>query len=291
LKSNYRKLIFKGAKIIITLVLIYYVFDQIPFFQVIEVLKQSNLFYLFLGLLTFVLSQFISAVRLLQFFHKLGYHLSAKSNYYLYIIGMFYNFFIPGGIGGDAYKVFLLNKHFNWSAKKLTSAVFVDRIMGLTAIGVLLVIGVFFVKQVTSIPYLKLVLPVLLSLGVLFSYFFVTRLFKVFKCVFSLTLVQSIMVQLLQCISLVCILYAIDNTFENWIIYVLVFLISSVLSIFSFAGIGVREIIFFKAAEWFVFNEAMSLSVALIFSIYTALVSFFGIYFIFRKVPLVLKTN
>jgi len=34
---------------------------------------------------------------------------------------MFYNLFLPGGIGGDGYKIYLLNKLSNKSIKSLTT--------------------------------------------------------------------------------------------------------------------------------------------------------------------------
>ena len=71
-----------------------------------------NFIYLLIASLLFLASQIISTKRLELFFKANNFHLSFYSNLKLYFIGMFYNFFIPGGIGGDAFKVYILNKNF-----------------------------------------------------------------------------------------------------------------------------------------------------------------------------------
>jgi hypothetical protein len=69
----------------------------------------------------------------------------------------------------------------------------------------------------------------------------------------------------------------------DYLIYVVTFLASSVLSIFSFSGIGIREMIFYQASTLFVFDSMKAVSIGLLFSILTAFVSLFGIYFHFKK--------
>lgn len=264
-----------------TLFLLFLVFAKIPFQEILETLKNANLFFLSIGILTFLLSQWISADRLLVLFNANGFNLDPKSNYILYLIGMFYNFFIPGGIGGDAYKVFQLHKEFDWSVKKLSAAVFVDRFMGLTAIGILLLFFAFF------IPFFKeenliWTLPLLLILGIITSYFFIKHVFQTFLNAYIKTLFQSIAVQLLQCVCIITLLAAVTDI-DSYLLYVLVFLISSVLSIFSFSGIGIREMIFYQASSFFLFDATIAVTVGLLFSALTAFISLFGVVFHLKK--------
>lgn len=280
MKKN-RKLIFTFLKIAITFILLYIVFSNIPLNDVWIVLKKSNPILLFLALVSFILSQFVSANRLLQLLKWSGFMLDSKKNYILYLVGMFYNFFIPGGIGGDAYKIYILNKENKWSVKKLTTVVFVDRLMGLIAIGILIVIFCFF------IPYFKdqnliWLLFVVLIVGLVSSYFFIKWLFSSFLGIFLKSVLKSILIQLLQCICIVLLLSSISKT-DDYLIYVIAFLLSSVLSIFSFSGIGVREMILYQASTLFAFDSMKAVTIGLLFSILTAFVSLFGIYFHFRK--------
>lgn len=268
-------------KIGVTLMLLYLVFSKVSGKEMWQVFLKANKPLLLLALLCFIASQWISADRLWVLLRSIPYHISKSSNYGLYLIGMFYNFFIPGGIGGDAYKIYILNKEFDWSIKKLTAAVFVDRFMGLTAIGILIVVLSFFVPF-PGLQWFILSVPIVLILGVLLSYFTIKKWFASFLKVYDWTLIQSLGVQCLQGLCVVFLLSSISDT-EDFVIYGLVFFISSILSIFSFSGIGVREMIFYQAAALFSFDQTVAVALGLLFSALTGLVSLFGVFFHFRK--------
>jgi uncharacterized membrane protein YbhN (UPF0104 family) len=280
MKKN-RNLIFTFLKIALTFILLYIVFSNIPLNDVWIVLKKSNPILLFLALVSFILSQLVSANRLLQLLKWSGFMLDSKKNYILYLVGMFYNFFIPGGIGGDAYKIYILNKEYKWSVKKLTTVVFVDRLMGLIAIGILMVLFCLFIPYFAT-QNLVWLLFVVLAVGLIFSYFFIKLLFSSFLGIFLKSVLKSILIQLLQCICIVLLLSSISKT-DDYILYIIAFLLSSVLSVLSFSGIGVREMILYQASTLFAFDSMKAVTIGLLFSILTAFVSLFGIYFHFKK--------
>ena len=276
-----RKLVFTFLKIALTFILLYVVFSNIPLKEIWVILKQSNPFLLFLAAISFVLSQLVSANRLLALFKWSGFVLDSKKNHILYLVGMFYNFFIPGGIGGDAYKIYILNKEYKWPVKKLTSVVFIDRLMGLIAIGILIIIFCFFIPFFTQ-ENLFWLLFVVLVIGLFFSYFFIKWLFPFYLGISLKSVLKSILIQLLQCLCIVLLLSSISET-DDYIKYIIAFLLSSVLSIFSFSGIGVREMILFQASTLLVFDSTKAVTIGLLFSILTAFVSLFGIYFHFKN--------
>lgn len=280
MKKN-RNLIFTFLKIALTFILLYIVFSAIPLNDVWIVLKKSNPILLFLAFVSFILSQLVSANRLLQLLKWSGFMLDSKKNYILYLLGMFYNFFIPGGIGGDAYKVYILNKENNWSVKKLTTVVFVDRLVGLIAIGILIILFCLFIPYFSN-QNLVWLLFLVLAAGLVFTYFFIKWLFSSFLGIFLKSVLQSILIQLLQCICIVLLLSSISKT-DDYLIYVIAFLLSSVLSVFSYSGIGVREMILYHASTLFAFDSMIAVTIGLLFSILTAFVSLFGIYFHFKK--------
>ena len=287
MKKEKKNLFYTFLKIGITLLLLYLVFTKIPFIEIWGTLKNANVFFLFIAIVSFVLSQWISADRLQVLFASSGFYMSPNSNYKLYLIGMFYNFFIPGGIGGDAYKVFLLNKTFKWSTKKLTASLFVDRFMGLTAIGILILIYTLLIPIFEETNIIAGII-LLLIIGITASYIFIQKLFTSFLSDYLKTLIQSITVQLLQCICIIALLASITEI-ESYSLYILVFLVSSVLSIFSFSGIGVREMIFYQASSFLQFDSITAVSIGLLFSTITAFVSLFGIVFHFKKANSYLK--
>ena len=118
-------------KVLISAVLIYFIFTKINVSEIKSILSTSNLIYLLLGLLFFVISKLVAAVRLNLYFHRLQIMLTHKSNFKLYLLGMFYNLFLPGGIGGDAYKGYILKKTFEVKTKRIVSVLVLDRLGGL----------------------------------------------------------------------------------------------------------------------------------------------------------------
>ncbi len=277
--KNLKKILPATAKVLVTIALICLVFKETGFSPVWDMIRSANTLFLFLALITFIISQWISSLRLLNYFGIYGYQLFPLSNHILYLIGMFYNFFIPGGIGGDAYKVYLLNKHLNWEVKKLTLAVLNDRISGLIAVLVLL--QLLFLDILPG--YLKLIIPFSLTLTFLISFTVLIKVFPVFRNIYFKGLRYSLGVQGFQ---LLCVFFILKSlgTVENVVTYFAAFLGSSLLSVLSFSGIGVREWLFMKASEMFTFSAETSVSTALVFSFLTALVSLFGILFQFRGV-------
>lgn len=279
---HYKKIFTSFLKILVSLILLYLVFTKIEFDSIWLLIKESNIFFIFLSLFAFVISQWISSLRLLLYFRESDFYLSEKSNHILYLIGMFYNFFIPGGIGGDAYKVYLLNKRFKWEVKKLTFSVLTDRISGLIAIVILIeILSLFFLPDLW-----KLLVPFVLILTVAVSYWILTKWLPYFKSIYFKSLVYSILVQLFQLLCIFFILKSFVLETNDILVYFLVFLISSVLSVLSFSGIGIREWLFLKASEVFAFHSELSVSIAMLFSFLTAFVSLAGIFFQIRKIPI-----
>lgn len=285
-KASLKKIIITLLKIAVSVVLLVLVFQKINFQAIEKVLEKVHLIFLFLAAILFFSSQVLSAKRLGFYLYAQKFPLSFKSNFELYFLGMFYNFFIPGGVGGDAYKIYLLHKKFGWSAKKLTSALFNDRLSGLLAI-VILIFG--FASYLFDNQYLILFFLVVLIV-LLTAFLLSKKIFPSYKTIFFKTFFISILIQILQVSSFLFLLKSLEIN-HNYIIYALVFLASSVLSLVSFAGIGVREMLFFQAAKYFDFSETVSVSASLLFTLITAIFSFLGVYFQIRKLNLKLAEN
>lgn len=285
-RNRLKKLAVNLVKLFISLALLYLVFTKIPFSEVAKLWKKTDVFYLLVAALLFLASQFVSAKRLQYYLIANEFPLSFRSNLELYFLGMFYNLFIPGGIGGDAYKVYLLNKKFGWSAKKLTSSLFNDRLSGLLAICVLLLLLTIRVLDRQWIA----VAVLLLIAGITAAYFITVKFFGSFKNIFFKAFLLSMIVQLLQVASFIMILKSLGLQ-TNFLAYAALFLASSVLSLVSFAGIGVREMLFLQAAKLFHSETPTAISASLLFTVITAFFSLFGLFFQLRKVNLELTEN
>lgn len=252
-----------------------------------SLLKSARLIYLLLATICFTLSIGISVLRFDLLIKNAGIRLDFRNNSRLYLLGMFYNFFIPGGIGGDAYKAYLLSKSYDKNLKRIARLVFIERFLGLLAIGFILSVLVLFIKTPFSYGY---------NLGIFITAFILTLLvlkllvqwLKTHHKRIYLGFIYSVLIQLTQIISILFILKSFD-VMDGYISYVFIFLVSSVLSIFSFAGIGIREATFYFGASFFAFNPEISVSIALIFSLITAMISSFGILYSFKIIRIQLK--
>ncbi len=277
--SKTKKLLKTGAKFLITALAIYFVFSKIDWPQVRDLLLGVNPVYLVLAMLFFVLSKVISAFRLQLFFRSIDLTISHQYNLKLAWVGMFYNLFLPGGIGGDGYKVYLLNKQYGTKVKLLIQASLLDRISGLISLLMLAGIG-FLLLDLSALPaWVKYTDIVCLLLSVPSLYVLSRLLFKAFVSVVTKSLIWSLGVQLMQVISALLILAAIGINTDQ-IAYSVLFLISSFVSIlpFTIGGLGSREVTFLLGFEYFGIEESYSIALSLLFTLITAVVSFGGVF-------------
>jgi len=262
-------------KLSITILALAFVIYKVDFTKVIKIISESNWWFLIPAIAFFVFSKIIASVRLNRYFRNIEIHLSNKKNIKLYWLGMFYNLFLPGGIGGDGYKIFILNKSYKVGAKKIFQSVLLDRLSGLAALVILAVIlTVFLPLSNWLILLLYLCIPLILAI----FYIIIKNFFNIFVSSYQLTTFLSLVVQISQVLSVLFIFKAlrIESSVE---IYLFVFLLSSVVATipFTVGGVGARELTFLYAATWFNIETEPAISLSFIFFIITALTSLFGI--------------
>lgn len=268
-------------KILVTGGLLYYVFRKIDLQEVGAVYQHSNPMFVLLAIMTFFCSQVVSAARLQGFFQAKEILLPFLFNLKLYFLGMFYNLFLPGGIGGDGYKVYLLSTRFNHSGKKVISAIFLDRLSGFCALALVAAGLTYFVPELNISPYLAVVCCLAGIAGYLLVYGF---LFAVKPAAAATGLIKALVVQLLQVFAVVLILFALN--FEgSFAPYLFTFLASSLVAIFPFTigGLGAREYVFVLASGVLAMDQNLAVSLSLAFYLISALVALSGVYFVFRS--------
>jgi len=277
LKFHIPKYVKTIIKVILSIGILGFVLYKIDLQQLAEVFRRVNIWYLLLALLFFALSKLISAFRLNSFLKKIGIDISNKFNIKLYLLGMFYNLFLPGGIGGDGYKIYLLNKRLNVKAKQIFWAILLDRVTGLLALFCLAAGLAMFIP----IPEVyKNFVWILIPVSIAAFYIFINFWFSYLKTIFVKTLGQSFLVQLSQVASAIFILMSIQ-VFDNTSSYIFVFLVSSIVAALpiTIGGIGSREVTFLLGAEVMHLDISNSIALSLLFYIITAVVSLMGIYY------------
>ncbi|MBG9377001.1 flippase-like domain-containing protein [Panacibacter sp. DH6] len=272
-------------KIAVTVVCLWYVSSKVDWAKSFSLIQQSNWWWLIFATILFTASKVVSAFRLNIYFRNIGVQLSEQKNMQLYWLGMFYNLFLPGGIGGDAYKVILLNRTFQYPAKQLTAAILLDRISGVVGLGILAVIYYFAVFEGGNYATVLLIAAVP---GLVLYYFIVKKFFPSFVKGFWSTLWLGLAVQALQVFCAYAIMQALHIN-EHQTVYILLFLLSSIVAILplTIGGLGAREVVFLWGSNTILHltNDATPVSISITFYLITLAISFAGVYGVY-KAPL-----
>ncbi|MCL6265290.1 lysylphosphatidylglycerol synthase transmembrane domain-containing protein [Flagellimonas myxillae] len=278
-----RKKLITVLKILVSAALIYFIFTKINFDDVVRALKGSKPFYLVLGILLVVLSKVLAAFRLNLYFRQIGVKITQLSNLKLYLLGMFYNLFLPGGIGGDAYKGYVIQKKYQTGTKKVVGVLLLDRLSGMLLI---FSYGCILALLLPQGQFQKVAWLVVLAIPLaVFTYWLLNKkLFSYALPVFWKSLGYSSLVQGTQLICILCILKSLSISWDV-IAYLFVFLVSSIVSVIplTIGGIGSREVTFLYGAKWLELDAGTSVGVSFIFFLITALISLFGIVYHFKK--------
>ncbi len=282
--ANPRKKLITALKIIFSVALLYFIFSKINIGDVFSTLKTLNPFYAVIAILLFIASKIIGAFRVNLYFHELKVLLTHKSNLELSLLGMFYNLFLPGGIGGDAYKGYLIKKKFNTKTKRIAAALILDRLSGMLLLFIYACILATILANLYPTVTYKISPILLIGLSIITFWFLNKKIFDYVYTVFWKSLAYSAFVQLAQLLAVICILKALAIDTDTTA-YLFLFLISSIVSVLpiTLGGIGSREITFFYGATWLSLNQNTSVSISMIFFLISAIVALFGIYFHFKK--------
>jgi uncharacterized membrane protein YbhN (UPF0104 family) len=269
-----------ALKIIVTATCLWYVSRKIDWLLTWQLLDTSNKWWLLLATVLFTLSKIVSSFRLNIYFRNIEVCLSQLNNLKLYWLGMFYNLFLPGGIGGDAYKVIVLNRRDKHPVKKLSAAVLLDRISGVAGLGILVALYYFLIFRGAEYSgwLLAAVVP-----GVTIYYLVVKKAFPSFVQSCWSTLLLGVAVQFLQVFCVYCLMASI-NISEQHNEYVLLFLLSSIVAIlpFTIGGLGAREVVFLWGSQQFGLDTHHSIFISVLFYLITVFISLIGIRWVYK---------
>jgi hypothetical protein len=272
--SKIRPILKTFVKILVAAAALWLVFQSIDISEVLALGTQIHPVFLGGAVLLFILSKATAALRLNIFFRNHGIHILEKENLKLYWLGMFYNIFLPGGVSGDGYKIYLLKKQTGRNLKDLFTALFIDRISGVAALAALAVVLISFPETGISLLHWSWVLIVPVLAG-FFLFFYL--LFQRYLVIYIPVVGYSLLVQGLQVAEVWLLLKGLGIG-QMEMAYLFVFLFSSLIAIIpvSIGGVGTRELAFLYGAQFLGLSEATSVTVSLLFYAITLLVSLGG---------------
>lgn len=273
------KIIKTSLKVVLSGAAIYYVVTGIDFLLIREAIVSASPLLLLAALVFYTLSQFAAAFRLGCFFKYVPLNIGWRENIKLYWLGLFYNLFLPGGVGGDGFKVYLLGKYLKSPIRKNIGAILSDRLSGLSVILMFLLFLLPFIDY--SFPYKKWALPVIPFVAAgfyLFLYFFNKSLTPAF---FKATM-WAFVVQFLQLVAAVMILMSLGVTFNGvYESYLFLFFLSAIMGSIpiTLGGIGAREITFLFGAQYLGINQTYAVALSILFYAASAITALPGVAF------------
>ena len=310
--KKYSKVLKLILKIVLSAFALYYVFQKIDFQETLKAVVGLNVGFLILAVFLYAASQVISSFRLNTFYRYLSVRISLIANVKLYWLGMFYNMFLPGGVGGDGYKVFLLNRYYKTSVKRLIGTIFADRLSGLAVIVIYICALVYFIDYdlgTTGVPEggIKIVHEILVWINPFLKYFVVfipiiaigyylyLKLFSSHLApatwrVFTLSLV----IQGLQMLSAILILKSMGTELSGrQDDYLFLFFLSSIMSAIpiSLGGLGLREVTFMFGSQYLGLNEDHAVALSLIFYLISLFISLLGGFYAYKPSVIFEKEN
>jgi uncharacterized protein (TIRG00374 family) len=166
-----KKILVTVFQLAVTIALLYWVYhDPNRRAQMAEALRHARYSWVVVGILAYVIVEIAAAFRWHVLLKVQGIHLSFWRLSGLFLIGMFYNQFLPGGTGGDIIKsYYLLKETADKKAGALLAVVF-DRLIGLVALvaitGTLIGLRYDFLSQTTETRQLLWILLVVLGVSI-----------------------------------------------------------------------------------------------------------------------------
>jgi uncharacterized membrane protein YbhN (UPF0104 family) len=208
--------------------------------------------WLFAAWLAFNLSKVIGAFRLNGYQRAAGIQIAPLRNLRIYYAGMFLNHFLPGGVGGDGYKILLLQRQLDVPWRRLLVAILADRISGVLVLGIMLALLLTRIDIPWYPAWVQGSAIVVAIAGVL-VFVLGHRLLEGFDArrllaVFAL----GIGVQGLQMLCVVAILAYLGSPPMQLLPILAAFLLSSIAAVLplSLGGLGVREVTLLYSLQW-----------------------------------------
>jgi glycosyltransferase 2 family protein len=160
-----KKTAITALKIAVSVGLYAYIFSKIDVGHLWSILKEANIFYFVAGIAIYFLIQGLSAYRWYLLLKPLGLTTPYRKLLSFYLLGMFFNNFMPTGIGGDVFRVYYLNKETR-RLSRATASVFFDRDLGMAA----LLLGATIISAIDGTKFRGVALaPIFVLIAVAFA--------------------------------------------------------------------------------------------------------------------------
>lgn len=236
------------------------------------------------ALIAFNASKILAALRLNIYQRHAGMRLGEGENLRLYYAGMFLNIFLPGGIGGDAYKVLILHRGFSLPLRTGVAITLADRSGGMLTL--LLILCMLTPLLPLAWEAATVVLFTVASVAAVSAVFVLAHrwLFRLDARRLAGVCALGVAVQVLQLACMAMLLSYLGAPAGSATAYLAIFLVSSLAAVlpFSVGGLGVREATFLMGVQMFHLDPTYGVLASSCFFLLTLLSSMVGALFLGR---------
>ena len=129
--------------------------------KLIEVFTSFRLEYIIALVLLQIIMNIVSSLKWRLFIKERGISVSLIRLFSLYLIGKFFNNFVPSMVGGDVTRIYLLGRQID-SHSKSAASVFLERFTGLIAMILLAIVFSLFNLEILSEPIISISIGILI---------------------------------------------------------------------------------------------------------------------------------
>lgn len=250
----------------VTVLLLWWVFHRTDANTLQQAIDRTDKALLVLAFIPYLVSRATAAMRLTFILHAHAIPMSQIDGLHLHLISNFYGMFLPGGLGGDAYKLLRLKQCFPEQGNMLLARILVwDRLLGLAMLGMLAAaaaaIRFYDHPWIACIPVATLPAAWLLRRSM-------QKWMPGILPVAPRILLLSLATQASQLVCTAVLLFAMGIT-HQLADYALLFLASSIATVVpvSVGGIGVRELVFLRGSTLLGVSEPAAVGVSFLFDL------------------------
>lgn len=237
------------AKYPIALLIVWWVWQRADGEKIIDLFSHMSLGWGLLAFLSFGLAQLCAVYRMNAYYAQARRPISFAYSWRLHYVALFYNIVLPGGIGGDGYKVYLLHKQAKYPAKEGVKIQILTRLNGLLVLGL---------TQCITLPFLPIDMPfrigiacLIAGLGVGCYWLLVARAFKASMRMEWRVLPYSAGVQGFNIVTMLALWHGLVGGGGD-VAAIFLFQLAAVAGMIpiTIGGLGIRELTFFYGAQW-----------------------------------------
>ncbi len=184
-KEKFKKAGITGLKILISSLLIFILLRNIGAENLIEKLMTAKWYWVVLSMITFAVSNLLGAFQWHLLLKLSGSPLNIRQVFSYYHVGLFFNNFLFGYVGGDAFRIYDVRKSSGDTTSAI-STVFFDRFVGFfTLTSLAMLVSLIWINRIASNGAVFTIASIFLcwifALFVLFHERFAYKLAKVFR--------------------------------------------------------------------------------------------------------------